>query len=147
MLICHSKNGPNKTIEKSRKQFRSMTDPSSPEVHIFIIELQGGTPLPIGIVGTFRPRELGYSIHPDHWGTGYATEAATAFCEWHRLVYPDTTMFVKCFAENLSSVKVLKRCGFTEATETELMADPAMTVDEARDTFVDRTSKYVRESE
>ncbi|KAK6581278.1 hypothetical protein PZA11_005969 [Diplocarpon coronariae] len=35
----------------------------------------------IGIVGIPREAEMGYRIHPDHWGKGYMSEALTLFVE------------------------------------------------------------------
>jgi RimJ/RimL family protein N-acetyltransferase len=50
----------------------------------------GGAPL-VGMVGLHRVRpelpcapavEVGWRLHPDHWGHGYATEAATASLDY-----------------------------------------------------------------
>ena len=55
--------------------------------------------------------EVGYSLHPDHWGRGYATEAARAmiglgFGEWrlHRVI-------ARCDPENIGSARVMEKCG------------------------------------
>ena len=60
----------------------------------------------------WRTWELGYVLHPDHWGRGYATEAAArlltaCFEEWgaHRVV-------AHCDVENFASWRLLERLGF-----------------------------------
>ncbi|MDQ7993005.1 MAG: GNAT family N-acetyltransferase [Propionicimonas sp.] len=60
----------------------------------------------------WRSYELGYVFHPDHWGNGYASEAARAFvgrafADWgaHRVV-------ARCNPANLASWRLLERCGF-----------------------------------
>jgi RimJ/RimL family protein N-acetyltransferase len=41
----------------------------------FVIELQGSV---IGKVGCWKLPEVGYILHPDHWGQGLAAEALSA---------------------------------------------------------------------
>jgi ribosomal-protein-alanine N-acetyltransferase len=55
--------------------------------------------------------ELGYELHPDYWGQGYATEAA-----WHLLAFGFQTLqlqrvWAHCVAENTASIRVLERLG------------------------------------
>ncbi|PBP23654.1 hypothetical protein BUE80_DR005352 [Diplocarpon rosae] len=38
-------------------------------------------PRMIGVIGIPREAEIGYRIHPDHWGKGYMSEALTLFLE------------------------------------------------------------------
>lgn len=56
--------------------------------------------------------ELGYELAPDHWGRGYATEAAGALLAFafgalrlHRVV-------AHCVADNAASARVLAKLGF-----------------------------------
>ena len=57
--------------------------------------------------------ELGYEIAPDHWGHGYATEAAVAMVGWafgalglHRII-------AHCLAANRASARMLEKVGMT----------------------------------
>ena len=65
--------------------------------------------------------EIGYSLHPDYWGRGYATEAAQAtvvfgFSEL------DLHRIEAYFAlENTASRRVLEHCGMIYRGETEPM--------------------------
>ena len=75
---------------------------------------------PVGTVGVGVVDEnwgtavVGYSLHPDHWGTGYATEAVAlltrlAFAE-HRLAKLSATVY----AHNPASMRVLEKAGWHE---------------------------------
>ena len=69
----------------------------------------------IGSIGLFGDAELGYLIHPEYWGRGYATEAIKAFLDglWEGVRDVEkVTGFVD--SENVGSVRVLEKCGFRE---------------------------------
>jgi RimJ/RimL family protein N-acetyltransferase len=58
--------------------------------------------------------ELGYELHPDYWGHGYATEAA-----WRMLAFGFETLrlqcvWAQCLAENRASGRVLERLGMRQ---------------------------------
>ncbi|KAJ6089757.1 hypothetical protein N7467_004973 [Penicillium canescens] len=74
---------------------------------------------------------IGYTLHPDFWGNGYATEAVTAivdqWCKLPRrnpegleLALPKERLFAACNKENVGSVKVLQRSGFVMYDELVL---------------------------
>jgi len=68
---------------------------------------QGGPWKPDGWPGN----EIGYMLHPDAWGRGYATEGLTAAIDWAlaNLGWDD---FIHCIApENAASQKVAQRLG------------------------------------
>jgi len=76
----------------------------------------------IGAVGFnhLTPRaELAWHFHPDHWGRGYATEAARAALDW--LAAEGPVGEVEAFIEpaNAASIRLGKRLGLQKATETE----------------------------
>ena len=77
-----------------------------------------GSGLWLGQTGPWKPEgwpgnEIGYSFHPDAWGKGYATEAASAAIDW-ALANLDWDGFIHCIApENLASQQVARRLGST----------------------------------
>jgi ribosomal-protein-alanine N-acetyltransferase len=55
--------------------------------------------------------ELGYELHPDYWGHGYATEAAWSMLAFGFHTLPLQRVWAQCLAENRASVRVLERLG------------------------------------
>jgi RimJ/RimL family protein N-acetyltransferase len=79
---------------------------------------------------------IGYTLHPDFWRNGYATEAVTAivdqWCKLPRrnpegleLALPKERLFAACNKENVGSIKVLQRSGFVMYDELVLEDDVA----------------------
>jgi len=78
-----------------------------------------GEDLCIGAVGlnAIAPTvELAYHFQPDHWGSGYATEACTAVVDWCRSSRPHTPIEAFVDAENVASIRLIRRLGFEETT-------------------------------
>ncbi len=70
------------------------------------VEIQGGT------------IELGYVIHPDHWGKGYATAALTeAIRQLTELGYQE--ILAGAFEENPASLRVMEKAGMERLEKTE----------------------------
>lgn len=63
--------------------------------------------------------EIGYHIGGNYTKQGYATEAVTAFLPVIMKQLGITEIAGICLADNLASVKVMKRCGFTKLYEGE----------------------------
>lgn len=62
--------------------------------------------------------ELGYVIHPDHWGRGYMTEAlAGAMEELFRLGFRQ--VITGAFDTNLASIRVMVKCGMEKLSKTD----------------------------
>lgn len=92
------------------------------------------------IIGTVGINELvpaptlGYIIHPDEWGKGYATEATSAMTKaWWSLPRRGKTgqhdkIYALCNENNLGSLKVLLKCGF-QAVGEQRMGDGAIVKD------------------
>lgn len=82
----------------------------------------------VGRAGAHRPErddwpgiEIGWVLHPDHWGKGYATEAGAAAIEWVFANHDVDAVFSMILPENTASQAVARRLGF-ELTETRVFA-------------------------
>ena len=77
----------------------------------------------IGAVGADRSDgpfpEIGYWIARQHWGRGYATEAATAIRDWARRAFGCRALIAGHFADNAASGRVLVKCGFLYTGEVQ----------------------------
>ncbi|WP_225333712.1 GNAT family N-acetyltransferase [Halomicrobium urmianum] len=83
----------------------------------FVVRADGDRVGTVGLVLDDHPwglAELGYSIHPDHWDCGYATDAARAVVrhgfEERRL----NKVVADAFATNEGSQRVLEKVGFEQ---------------------------------
>lgn len=88
----------------------------------------------MGINALSPAPSVGYNIHPDSWGKGYATEAVAGIIDaWWRLdrmVLDGTALelkkeklFAACNRANLGSVKVLQKNGFSIYHEQSIEGD------------------------
>ncbi|HVE63422.1 MAG TPA: GNAT family N-acetyltransferase [Mycobacteriales bacterium] len=114
---------------------RAAPDPEGAPYGVWAV-CEAGTDLPLGSVllrllpwsATLRPvpgaqdPEIGWHLHPDVWGRGYATEAAGAILDraWahgltevHAVTYPD----------NVRSQAVCRRLGMTHLGRTDRYYD------------------------
>ncbi|KAF9887358.1 hypothetical protein FE257_010353 [Aspergillus nanangensis] len=77
----------------------------------------------VGINEVSPSPEIGYSIHPDYWRKGYATEALNGLLkmwwdnprhgqEINQVDREAENVFAVCEKSNLGSTKVLTKCGF-----------------------------------
>lgn len=62
--------------------------------------------------GTVDALELGYWIARDHWGRGYATEAAQTAIDWAFSAYDVSSIRASYRPHNTESARVLAKCGF-----------------------------------
>jgi [ribosomal protein S5]-alanine N-acetyltransferase len=58
-----------------------------------------------------READIGYGLSPDHWGRGYATEAAARMLCFAFLELDVDRVTARTLAENEASVRVLKKLG------------------------------------
>ena len=84
---------------------------------------------PIGRCGLnwweqFGETELGWTLAREHWGKGYATEAARAALDWgfEELELPQITAMIH--HGNDASVSVARRLGFAPLREDEVLGRP-----------------------
>ena len=61
--------------------------------------------------GYAQQAELGYELHPDYWGHGYATEAALSLLAFGFQTLPLQRIWAQCIAEHTASARVLERLG------------------------------------
>lgn len=65
--------------------------------------------------------ELGYVIHPDHWGRGYMTEALdSAIGELFRLGFRQ--VITGAFETNLASIRVMEKSGMEKLGKTDAIS-------------------------
>lgn len=55
--------------------------------------------------------DVGYRLHPDYWGKGYATESGRASLKFGFEVLDLTEVWGSCHEENIASRKSLEKCG------------------------------------
>jgi RimJ/RimL family protein N-acetyltransferase len=56
-----------------------------------------------------RERELCYWIHKNHWGKGIASKALSEFLAFLQV----RPLFARAAKDNIASIRVLEKCGFT----------------------------------
>ncbi len=67
----------------------------------------------VGISWGGRCAEIGYTFHPDHWGRGYATEAAQAIVEYLFTDFGVSRVEASLHPDNHPSARLLEACGMT----------------------------------
>ncbi|MCZ4345032.1 GNAT family N-acetyltransferase [Devosia neptuniae] len=102
---------PHASFEVTRLWLERMIANNQSEGHQFLILLDDGI---IGEVGSWRPPDFGFILHPDFWGQGIATEAARAVIG-HIFAVTDTPdLQADVDPRNAASLHVLARLGFVE---------------------------------
>lgn len=84
--------------------------------YVFTMELKASK-LPTGRVGIHRENEpgtwnIGFWVHPDHWGNGYATEAAEAVLDFGFNKLNATIIITAHAVWNERSQSVIEKLGF-----------------------------------
>src|SRR3954454_4866304 len=67
----------------------------------------------LGVKSGGRCGSIGYTFHPDHWGRGYATEAAQAIVSYLFNEIGVSRVEASLHPGNPSSARVLEACGLT----------------------------------
>jgi ribosomal-protein-alanine N-acetyltransferase len=75
----------------------------------FVMEYQGRA---IGTAGGGVLPEVGYILHPDYWGKGFAFEAMQAIIAYAFANHPVDHLMADVDPRNAASIKLLKRLGF-----------------------------------
>lgn len=61
--------------------------------------------------------ELGWIIHKDHWGNGFAYEAAKALIDYAKSEIKVNHFLAHCDTENIASYKVMEKLGMSRTGE------------------------------
>jgi RimJ/RimL family protein N-acetyltransferase len=87
----------------------------------------------VGRAGTHFPEradwpgiEVGWALHPDHWGKGYATEAGAAAVAYAFAAHEVDALYSVILPENTASQAVARRLGFTPWEERTFSHFPEM---------------------
>ena len=93
---------------------------------LMIFDTRGWTPSTRADAGSHAQLELGWALIREHWGRGYATEAASAIRDWAHARRPDDRLVSLITPDNVRSQRVAKRLGATP-TETVTPSDSGRT--------------------
>ncbi len=75
---------------------------------------------PVGTIGlndvneVWGTAEVGYAIHPDHWGNGYATDALRTLCDYAFSEQRLEKINGRHYATNPASGRVMEKVGFIQ---------------------------------
>lgn len=103
------------TPDQSRAWLASMVEAGA-ESDDFLIEHQGRV---IGKAGAWKLPEIGYLVHPDHWGNGLAFKAMTAAVGHLFAAHDMVGLTAEADPRNLASLRVLAKLGFVETGRAE----------------------------
>jgi len=82
---------------------------NGPDQPDFVVEREGKV---IGKAGFWRLPEVGYILHPDHWGQGLAREAVAATIDHVFATREIDELTADVDPENAASIRLLERLGF-----------------------------------
>ena len=101
---------PHDSLEQTAAWLDSMiaNGPGHPD---FVIELDG---LVIGKAGFWRLPDVGYILHPDHWGQGFAGEAVGAAIDHVFATRDLDDLTADVDPDNAASIRLLERLGFVK---------------------------------
>ena len=107
---------PHGDLETTRDWLSSMMTIEPGEGEDFIIEYDGQL---IGKAGLYRFPEIGYILHPDHWGRGYAREALTLVIDRAFEVHGLERIAADVDPRNEGSLALLRKLNFRETHRAE----------------------------
>lgn len=101
---------PHETMEQTQVWLAGMIA-KGPEHPDFVIERDGQV---IGKAGFWKLPDVGYILHPDHWGQGLAREAVAAAIDHVFATTDFDTLTADVDPENAASIRLLERLGFVK---------------------------------
>jgi ribosomal-protein-alanine N-acetyltransferase len=114
---------PHASMEVTEPWFQKQFFSGDPARDEWVIEQDGRV---IGNIGIWKSPEFGFILHPDVWGQGIGTEAATAFLAYAFATHPVEAITADVDPRNTASLRLLQRLGFTitgTAENTFLLGD------------------------
>ena len=107
---------PHETLDQTRDWLASMIAIQPSEGEDLIMELDGRL---IGKAGLWRVPEIGFILHPDYWGRGFAGEALALVLQRAFDVHGLPKVEADVDPRNGSSLKLLSGLGFRETGRKE----------------------------
>jgi RimJ/RimL family protein N-acetyltransferase len=102
---------PHATLDETREWVAAMVERSLEPCRDFVIEMEGRL---IGKAGCFKLPDIGYILHPDVWGRGYAHEAMAAVIAHIFATNDLERITADVDPRNAGSIALLLRLGFAE---------------------------------
>lgn len=104
------------TLEETRHWLGFLVDQAE-DCRDWLVERDGEV---IGKAGAWRLPEVGFILHPDHWGEGLAHEAMVAVIAHLEAEFPDLPALVaEADPRNAACLRLLARLGFHETHRAE----------------------------
>ena len=102
---------PHETLDRTREWLKSMIDIPAGEGEDFIVEHRGRV---IGKAGLFRFPEIGFILHPEYWGRGFAREALRPVIDRAFKIHGLERIIADVDPRNAASLRLLASLGFRE---------------------------------
>lgn len=107
---------PYETVEETRAFLANMITAPESEADDFVIERDGRV---IGKAGAWNLPEIGFILHPDHWGQGIGTEALTAVFDHLFAHHALPELVAEADPRNTPCLHLLGKLGFHETGRAE----------------------------
>ena len=107
---------PHRELDQTREWLASMIAIHLPDGEDFIVEHDGRL---IGKAGLWRFPEIGFILHPDYWGRGFAREALSFVLDRAFGIHGLDSVQADVDPRNEPSLKLLRRLGFNETGRKE----------------------------
>ena len=102
---------PHEDLEQTRAWLESMASAPPDESDDFVVERNGRV---IGKAGFWRLPEIGFILHPDHWGQGIAFEALSPLIPRAFARFRVEKLVADVDPANDASIRLLGKLGFRE---------------------------------
>lgn len=107
---------PHDEIEQSQDWLEGMIANTAAGAADFIIEREGRV---IGKAGCWKAPDVGYILHPEAWGQGFASEALGAVVDHVFATMDIDALNADVDPNNAASIRLLERLGFTNTGEAK----------------------------